>query len=453
VSAPRPRRDARAPTPRGGARARRTVPPDSPRRVALDALVRVDEGAYSNLDLPQRLRRSRLATNDRAWVTDAVYGTLRAQGRIDALLAPHSTRPLVTLDSPVRAALRLGAYQLLHDVPAHAAVGETVSAAPPSGRGYVNAVHRSVARTGPPFAEPTDLATRLSYPNWIVDELTSRVGATEAEAALCAMNEPPAVTLRVNRRRAESDALAGELARGGVDVAPGRLVSGALRVRATGDLAALRAVRDGRATPQDEASQAVADAVDAGPGMRILDVAAAPGGKTTALAEAMDGTGLVVGHDVARGRLQLVREAAGRLRLDNVEVVAGDGTRPAFRPASFDAVLVDAPCSGLGVLRRRAEARWRVQPADVAELAALQRELLRAACELVRPGGRLVYSVCTLSAAETVGVDAWLASELPQLQTLEPPGAPWRPDGRGALLLPQDVGTDGMFLLVLQHTA
>jgi 16S rRNA (cytosine967-C5)-methyltransferase len=167
----------------------------------------------------------------------------------------------------------------------------------------------------------------------------------------------------------------------------------------------------------------------------------------------MDGTGLVVGHDVARGRLQLVREAAGRLRLDNVEVVAGDGTRPAFRPASFDAVLVDAPCSGLGVLRRRAEARWRVQPADVTELVALQRELLRAACELVRPGGRLVYSVCTLSAAETVGVDAWLASELPQLQALEPPGAPWRPDGRGALLLPQDAGTDGMFLLVLQHTA
>jgi 16S rRNA (cytosine967-C5)-methyltransferase len=434
-------------------RARRAGPPASSRRVALDALVRVDEGAYSNLDLPERLRRSGLSTQDRAWVTDAVYGTLRARGRIDALLAPHSTRSLETLDRPVRAALRLGAFQLLHDVPAHAAVGETVSAAPPSGRGYVNAVLRALARAGPPFPEPTDVATRLSYPQWIVDELTSRVGATDAEAALRAMNEPPAVTLRVNVARCDPDALAGELARAGVDVMPGRLVPGALRVRGTGDVGALRAVRDGRATPQDEASQAVAAAVGVRSGTRVLDVAAAPGGKTTALAEAMGGGGLVVGHDIARGRLQRVREAAGRLRLADIEVVVGDGTRPSFAPACFDAVLVDAPCSGLGVLRRRAEARWRVSPADVTQLVARQRDLLRAAFELVRPGGRLVYSVCTLSAAETVGIDGWLASELPQLRGLEPPGAPWRRDGRGALLLPHDAGTDGMFLLVLERTA
>ncbi len=424
---------------------------DSPRKVALDALVRVEEGAYSNLDLPVRLRRSKLDARDRAWVTDAVYTTLRQQRRLDALVALHSTRPLDELDPPVRAALRLGAYQLVDGVAPHAAVGETVSATPPSARRYVNAVLRALSRSGPPFPEPDDAGTRLSYPDWIVTELVEQFGRDDAEAALAAMNDPPSVTLRVQTGRVSADALSAELHQAGGRIEPGRLVADALRVTGLGDLAKVRAVRDGRATPQDEASQAVAALVDAHAGERVLDVASAPGGKTTAIATRVGADGMVVAADLHDGRLGRVREAAGRLQLRTVHAVVADGTRPPWRPAAFDRVLLDAPCSGLGVLRRRAEARWRTAPDRVAGLAGLQVRLMAASAQAVRVGGRLVYSVCTLTGAETLGVDSWAGAHLPDFVALAPPAAPWRAHGRGAVLLPHDAGTDGMFVLVLER--
>jgi 16S rRNA (cytosine967-C5)-methyltransferase len=192
---------------------------------------------------------------------------------------------------------------------------------------------------------------------------------------------------------------------------------------------------------QDQASQWVAEAVGAGPGERVLDLCAAPGGKATALA----GTGAtVVAADRRRSRAGLVTANARRLGLtDALAVIIQDGTRPGVRPGSFDHVLVDAPCSGLGALRRRPDARWRIGPDDIAALAHLQHQLVDAARTLVRPGGTLVYSACTLTDAETRGIDDHLGG----LDALDPPGGPWRPHGRGALLLPQDAGTDGMFVL------
>jgi 16S rRNA (cytosine967-C5)-methyltransferase len=228
------------------------------------------------------------------------------------------------------------------------------------------------------------------------------------------------------------------------------LVADAAVLAHTGDPNRIAAVREGRATPQDQASQAVAAAVDARPGERVLDLAAAPGGKATAIAEAMHDDGVVVAADLHRGRVDVVRRAATRLGLRSTMLVVADGTRPPFAPGSFDRVLVDAPCSGLGVLRRRAEARWRVAEADLAALAALQRDLLTAAAALVRPGGRLVYSVCTVTDEETIAIDEWAIGALPAMRASTPPSAPWRPHGRGALLLPHDAGTDGMFLLVLE---
>jgi 16S rRNA (cytosine967-C5)-methyltransferase len=420
------------------------------REVARDVLVRVDDGAYSNLVLPEALRRTGLPARDRAFATDLVYGSLRAQRRVDALVAPHSRQALDALEPTVRALLRLGAYQLLHDVPAHAAVGETVAAAPPRARGYVNAVLRSLAGSGPPWPEPASVGESLSYPDWVVARLTAELGADDARRALEAQNEPPLVTLRPNPRRTDADALAAELTAAGALVTRGGLVPDAVAVRGAGDPAAVPAVRDGRATPQDAASQAVVTLVGAAGGDLVLDVAAAPGGKTTGLAERLE-RGVVVAVDAHAGRLGRVGDAAARLGLENVRPVLADGRDLPVAPASVDRALVDAPCSGLGVLRRRPEARWRVGE-PTADLAALQVGLVLGAAATVRPGGRLVYSVCTLTRAETTGVVDAVLERLPgQLAVLPPPASPWRPWGRGALLLPQAAGTDGMFVAVLER--
>jgi 16S rRNA (cytosine967-C5)-methyltransferase len=375
-------------------------PPASARAVALDVLDRIDGGAYANLVLSGALARSGLTGADRRFVTDLVYGTTRMRRACDHLVDRFLARPV---EGRVRNALRLGAYQLaLAGVPAHAAVGETVEAAPRRARGLVNAVLRRVA--GAPVEWPDD-ATRLSVPDWVLDRLDADLGPEDARAALAAMNEPATVTERA----------------------------------------------DGYV--QDPASQRVAAAVEVERGERVLDLCAAPGGKATALAAAADGV-LVVAADVRPGRAGLVAANAARVGVaDRVAVVAADGTRPPFRDGRLDRVLVDAPCSGLGTLRRRADLRWRVEPGAVDRLAALQGRLLASAADLVRPGGTLVYSVCTLTAAESTAVDEALAGKRPDLVPLDPPGEPWRPWGRGAILLPQAEGSDGMCLFRYRRQA
>jgi 16S rRNA (cytosine967-C5)-methyltransferase len=426
----------------------------SSRLLALDALVRIEDGAYAQVLVPSMLRDSNLRDRDRAFATDLVYGTVRAQRRLDDLVTRAAKRPLHRLDPPVRAALRLGAYQLLHDVPRHAAVSETVdalAARSPRARGFGNAVLRALTRLGPPWPEPPSDAVALSYPDWLVERLASDLGDEDAHAALVAMNEPAAMTLRPNPGEVTADALEAELRSAGVNVERGALVPDALVVRGIGDPAALPAVRDGRATPQDQASQALVAVLDPRPGERIADVAAAPGGKATAIAERVGADGAVVALDIDAGRLRLVTEASDRLGLDAVSAVLADGRALPLAAGRFDRVLLDAPCSGFGVLRRRPDARWRVSESAIGELAALQRDLLAAAAALVRPAGVLVYSVCTLTRAETIDVDEWAARHLDGLDPVPPPGAPWQPSGRGALLLPQAAGTDGMFVLALQR--
>ena len=431
----------------------------SARDVALDALVRIEDGAYANLLLPAMLRDTRLAARDRAFATSLVYGTVRRLRALDHLLGIALTRAVETLDAPVRAALRMGAAQLVDGVPAHAAVSATVDACArraPRARGFVNGVLRTVATLGPPWPWPegddvTSVGIRTSHPDWIVARLVDDLGRDDALALLAADNDVPALTLRPNPVWTTPDALTRELLSAGADVSRGALVHDALVVRGIGDPGALPAVVEGRATPQDQASQAVAALVGAGPGEHVLEVGSAPGGKATALGERIGDDGLVVALDANPRRTQLVRTATRRLGLRRVRSVTADGRALPFAPRTrFDRVLVDAPCSGLGVLRRRPEARWRVRPADVDALATLQRELVGHAATRVRPGGVLVYSVCTVTRAETVDVDEWLRRNAPGLEPTPPPGGPWRPWGRGALLLPQDAGTDGMFVLTLR---
>lgn len=370
--------------------ARREIPGAAARRVALDALVRIDANdSYANLALSGALDRSDLDERDRGLVTELVYGTLRRRRACDYLVDRF-----LSSDPPAvaRWALRLGAYQLqFAEIPAHAAVSATVAVVPDRLRGLVNAVLRRVASNDVTWP---DEATRLSYPDWIVDRLTGDLGPADAMEMLEAMNVPPSVTTR------------------------------------------------GDGYTQDLASQWVAGLVPAAVGEVVVDLCASPGGKTTALAAR--GVRVIAG-DVRPGRGRLVGVNVSKLGLGTLVLpVVADGTAPPIRRHSVDHVLVDAPCSGLGVLRRRADARWRITAADVDRLVALQRRLMRAGLELVRPGGTLTYSVCTVTRAETVDQAEWLAHELPHLEPLAAPDAPWRTLGQGAMLLPQDADTDGM---------
>ena len=383
-------------------RNRRPPEPANARRVALDALAAVEGGARANVVVPDLLSSSQLDARDRALVTELVYGTTRMRRACDWLIDRHTRSQL---DVEVRAALRLGAYQLAWmRVPAHAAVSATVEEVRGPGRSVVNAILRRVAEqlAVGPVAWP-DPATQLSYPDWIVDQLARDLGPEPARGALLTMNEAAGMTVR----------------------------------------------SDGYV--QDRASQLVAAHVGVQPGERILDVCAAPGGKATAMAS--DGPALVVAADLSPDRADMMAANATRLGARQMVTVVADGLMPPWRPASFDRVVVDAPCSGLGVLRRRPDARWRVQPADVARMAELQRRLLAGALPLVRPGGLLVYSVCTLTGSETRGIDGWLARTAPDLIPVPPPGPPWQPAGRGGLLLPQTAGTDGMYVLSLRVPA
>lgn len=370
----------------------------TPRAVAAAALVRIDAGAYANLVLPSLLAASGLERRDRAFTTELVYGTTRMRRACDWLIGRFVDRPL---EAEVRAVLRLGAYQLAFlDTPAHAAVSATVDEAPARARGLVNAVLRKVAAGLPPSWP--DPATRLSYPDWIIDRLAADLGPAPAYAALEQMN-----------------------------------------------VAATAHQRDDGYT-QDPASEQVAAFAGVQAGERVADLCAAPGGKATAMAA--NGPAIVVAVDMSPTRTGLLARNVGSLGLENVATVVADARQPPLRRGSFERVLVDAPCSGLGALRRRPDARWRIRPGDVERLAELQRGLLEAALALVAPGGLVVYSVCTLTTAETCAIDEWLeATRADFTATSSTPGAGWERVGRGARILPQAAGTDGMYVLGLRR--
>jgi 16S rRNA (cytosine967-C5)-methyltransferase len=359
----------------------------SARSLAASALTRIErDGAFANLIVPQMLGRSGLGDADRRFVTELVYGTTRMRRACDSLVERFL---LSEPEDEVRRVLRLGAFQLAFaGVAPHAAVGETVELAPRRARGFVNAVLRKVATT--PMLWPDD-ATRLSYPDWIFDRLVTELGEGDALAAMERMDVAPPVSERA----------------------------------------------DGYV--QDLASQWVAALVPAERGDVVVDLCAAPGGKATAIASA---GAHVVAVELQPHRAGLVAQNARRLGVP-VHTVIADGTAAPLPTGCADHVLLDAPCSGLGALRRRPDARWRITARDLHDLAALQGRLLGEAARLVRPGGTLTYSVCTLTAEESID----LAVPGGLVADTSPLAAPWRPFGHGHRLLPQDADTDGMVVV------
>ncbi|MFL6128263.1 MAG: RsmB/NOP family class I SAM-dependent RNA methyltransferase [Mycobacteriales bacterium] len=446
---------------------------DPARRAAYDLLRAVEErDAYANLTLPGLLRERGLTGRDAAFATELGYGTLRATGTLDAILARCADRPLDAVDPPARAALRLGAYQILRTrVAPHAAVSATVDLAPRRAAGFVNAVLRRVARqdwdSWVAAVAPADpiggLAIRYAHPEWVVAAFRDALGGdlAETEAALAADDARPQTHLVARPGRLDRDRLV-ELAGG----EPGPWSPYAVRLPGGGDPGALAAVRDGRAGVQDEGSQLSALALLAappdGPDRSWLDLCAGPGGKAALLgclaatsrpggARSAGAAARLLAVEVSAHRARLVAAATAGLP---VRVVRADGTVPAWPAGGFDRVLLDAPCTGLGALRRRPEARWRRRPEDVAGLAALQRRLLHSALAAARPGGLVGYVVCSPHPAETRDVlDDVLADGTADPLDTRPllGGVPDLGAGPAVQLWPHRHGTDAMFCAVLRR--
>jgi 16S rRNA (cytosine967-C5)-methyltransferase len=409
-----------------------------------------EEGAFSGVMLAAELSSSKLSARDRQFAADLVYGTLRRRIPIDRVIEGASSRALESVDPPALALLRMGTYQLLFTrVPPHAAVSETVGLAPPSLRAFVNAVLRKVSASSPEPPTGDDdraVSLRTGLAEWAVQELRRLLPDAEVEPAAAALATPAALSLRANRCRTTPDRLAARLTEVGFPVTRGAHHPDVLSIGAAAP-ALLPGYEEGWFTVQDEASALIASALRAAPGERILDACAAPGGKATHLACLASG-GLVVAADARLGRAELVRRAASRLGAP-LALLVQDARRPALREGSFEAILVDAPCSGVGSARRRPELLWRRDRGELSRLARLQVAILMGIADLIRPGGRLVYSVCTFPRAETDAVVRAFLAKRTDFLALEVPG----PDGpaQSHRLWPHRHGTDAMFYAGLRR--
>lgn len=449
-------------------RARRKL--DPPRRAALDVLRAVSrQDAYANLALPALLRERGITGRDAAFATELTYGTCRARGLLDAVIAAAAGRTIDQVDEGLRDPLRLGAYQLLRTrVEPHAALSTTVDAVAvefDQGRaGFVNAVLRTISRRdeadwveelAPPESDRIGrLAFATAHPRWIAQSFSDALGpaGTELAEVLASDDERPLVHLAARPGRIDAEALA-EAVGGTV----GRYSPFAVYLPG-GDPGRLEAVRDGLAQVQDEGSQLIARATTSAPlqgaDEQWLDLCAGPGGKTALLGALAAQRGAhVTAVEVAPHRAELVASATKSLP---VTVVTADGRESDLAAASFDRVLVDAPCTGLGALRRRPEARWRRQSGDIPALVKLQRELLASAIQLTRPGGVIVYSTCSPHLAETVGV----VSDAVRRYAVSAedaravfPGVDGLGDADAVQLWPHRHGTDAMFTALLRKHA
>lgn len=393
-----------------------------PRALALEVLLEVERGGWGDESLAKALDASTLQGADRGLATLLVYGTLAWQRTLDHTVETFAARPAERLDPCVRIALRLGLFQLgvLDRVPAYAAISTSVDLVrrrTRSAAGFVNALLRRAQREGlvAPPASPADtqLGIATSHPDWLVGMWRSELGETETEALLEADNEAAPTAYRALGCQDMEDIVAALTARG-INATKGRFGARALVVAGAAQAA------PGLTVLQGEASQLVVEMLDPQPGSRVLDACAAPGGKTAYIAELVGDAAAVVAVDPtpsARQRIEASLGAAGiaagvEIRNQDVRVFAADSAGTAL----FDAVLVDAPCSGLGTLRQHPEIRWRRNPADVEQLAERQRAILTSAASLLRPGGRLVYSTCTISRRENEDVVGEFLADHPQFR-------------------------------------
>ena len=443
------------------------------RSCAYAVLRRVFErDSYADLALRAEAESARLDARDRALAMRLAYGSVQRKATLDHLIGRLAERPPARLDPPVLAALRLGLYELLYlsGSPDRAVVADSVELAKRHGRGghgLVNAVLRRAAREGAGLLlgslddlTPEHAAVMHSHPEWIVRLWWERLGAEEARALLASDNEPGEVALRANTLVTDADSLAAALAARSVSTRRDETLAEALVLDGQLDVRDSPLWQEGAFVGQSRAAMLVARTLGPSAGERVLDLCAAPGGKTTHLAALMGGEGEVIAVERNRARAAALERTARRLHAGNVRVELGDAATPRAERAAFDRVLVDPPCSGLGTLQARADLRWRVGEADVAQMAEAQWAILGAAADALRPGGVLVYSTCTISPIENehlierfldshadFSLDD-LAPELPVFARGEPrislPGT--------AVTLPQLDRTAGFFIARLRRS-
>jgi len=443
------------------------------RASALEILRRVETGdAYASV----LLRTSGTSGRDMALTTELVYGVLRRRMWLDHLIGSFSSRPLKEIDFALLLILRLAVYQILFldRVPDHAAVNEAVRSARTVARGgrtgaaFVNGLLRTMIRKRSRIPAPPDparakdpaaaLALSGSHPEWLVRRWVGRFGLEETQRLIAAANAPASQALRANRLRTTSSDLAARLSAEGVRTRPSAVLPDFLIVE-EGSPQRTRAFDEGLFYIQDEAAGLVVAMVGATARMTILDACAAPGGKATALAEMLGAEGLVVAGDRHPARLRLLTQNAKRLGVRCAIVAADMAAAPPLRPeARFDAVLVDAPCSGTGVIRRHPELRYRLSPEDLPRFTAIQSSLLARGAALVRPGGALVYAVCSLEPEEgSERIQALLASH-PEFRPEDPAVGAGNsalcaqdPAGPALVTLPHRDAMDGFFAMSLRH--
>ncbi|WP_168121949.1 16S rRNA (cytosine(967)-C(5))-methyltransferase RsmB [Paenibacillus sp. HB172176] len=448
--------------------------PGTPREVALDILVKVSgSGAYSNLQIKRALQDTALSRADAGLVTELVYGTIGRQLTLDHWLERFVAKGLRKLEPWVHQLLRLSAYQLLYldRIPAHAAVNEAVAIAKRRGHtgisGMVNGVLRNMDRNRaelvPSRIQLKDsvatIALRHSYPEWLVRRWADTYGEETAEDICAAGNEQPHASIRVNSFLAARDQLLRELQAEDVDAEASKLSPHGILIRSGGNLADSELFKQGKCSLQDESSMLVAAVLAPEPGMKVLDCCAAPGGKSAHIGELMQGKGKVWANDLHAHKRELIVQQTERLKLRNVEAIVGDAAklRERFAENSMDAVLLDAPCTGFGVIRRKPEIKWTKTESDIREIAVLQGQLLEEACALVKPGGILVYSTCTIEKEENekqiarfleAHSEFALDSAWPEsvLKALGEAGVIDDSFDGQAQLLPQHFGSDGFFI-------
>ena len=419
------------------------------------------EGAFADRAFHAEADRARLDHRDRAFAQRLAYGTIQRKRTIEFVLEGLSSRPFAEIEPSVLDALQLGVFELvwMDSVPDHAAVDQTVElvkTATPRASGFANAVMRRAAREARPrVAElPPHSPIALSHPDWLADLWRTVLGDEEAVALMARDNEPAESAVRANTLRATREEVRAALLERGVEATPSTGLPEGLVVEGAFDAHGSDLFERGLLMPQSRGSMLVARVLGPQPGERVLDMCAAPGAKATHIAALMEAHGALVAVEVSEARARELRDTSLRMGAGIIEVSQADAREP-IAAAGFDRVLLDAPCSDLGTLQSRPDARWRKGPETVAELAAVQRELLEAAALQVRRGGVLVYSTCTISPDENERqVDAFLGNH-PELVAddlgAEWPGLAHAGDHHFLQLLPHRDSTDGFFLARLRH--
>ena len=386
----------------------------NPRQAAYECLLRLHrEGGHADRLMDRELGAGHLAGPDRGLFSELVFGVLRRQATLDHILGQLLDQPLPKLEPKALILLRVGLYQLryLDRIPPSAGVNESVNLAKqaiPRLSGLINAVLRTYLRRkdtitfpDPIEAPVASIAARHSHPEWLVEQWLGQLGAEETELLAAAASCPAPLTLRANTLRTTREALLRLFTDNGIAAHACPFSPHGIRLEGRHPVPGLPGFREGLFVVQDEASQLAALLLDAQPGERVLDACAAPGGKATHLAQLMEDRGEVLAADVSSAKLPLIRETAERLGISIITARCADLLQPQAESAGpFDRILLDAPCSGLGVIRRNPEAKWRLQPADITRLAATQRIMVANAAEMLKPGGTLLYSTCSTSLEE-----------------------------------------------------